>query len=74
MGQVIELDIAKDDGMITLPTRKPPENPHPGIGRAAPTEDEAGEWTQNRSDLRLDGGLQAWLQVAASFCLYWNHL
>lgn len=40
-----------------------------------PTEDTQPQTqTKSQDDAPIDGGSQAWLQVVASFLLYFNHL
>ena len=56
-----------DASVLTEPARHEAQLPEPD------TQDQ----TQNQNDesnAPPDGGLQAWLQVVASFLLYFNHL
>ncbi|KAK5997725.1 MFS-type transporter dbaD [Cladobotryum mycophilum] len=56
--------LAMDAGLIIEPTNEEPPPPQTVVQVHNDTP----------PDIPLDGGTQAWLQVAASFALYFNHL
>lgn len=65
----------KDEAIATANAGIGPEAAAVHVSTAHPgAEAETAAALTPVDDVRQDGGLQAWLQVAASFALYFNHL